>query len=423
MKPFEKKVLLAKAMMHDEEQKFIQLAFDEDYITTEGTNVREVEKEMAKKMGVKYAIGLSCGTAALHLAIRLAALKIYGTSKPGQGMLIGKRVFCSDMTFDATVNPVAYEGGEAVFIDTEYDTWNMDPKALKRAFEIYPDVKIVVVAHLYGFPAKIDEIKAIADEHGAIIVEDAAESMMASFKGKITGGWCGDNGIGILSTNGNKLITGSTGGFALTNNLDDYNKIKKWATQARESAPWYEHEELGFNYRMSNVVAGIIRGQLLHIEEHVALKKAIFDRYKKGFKDLPVSMNPYNPAVSEPNYWLSCLLIDKEAMGEHVRSNKKAIYKHMPGKSTPTEIFETMLTYNVECRPIWKPMHMQPYYINHPFITISGNGRAMTNAYIEGKVIDAGADIYDRGLCLPSDINMTAEEQEGVIEIIRSCFQ
>ena len=423
MKSFDKPVLLAKAMMHGDEQKFINIAFEEEFITTEGTNVREVEKEMATKMGVKYAVGLSSGTAALHLGIRLAALKAYGTPKPGQGMLVGKKVFCSDMTFDATVNPVAYEGGEAVLIDTEYDTWNMDPEALKKAFEIYPDVKIIVIAHLYGFPAKMDEIKAIADEHGAIIVEDAAESMLASYNGRITGSWGADDSVGVLSTNGNKLITGSTGGFALTNNQEDYEKIKKWATQAREAAPWYEHEELGYNYRLSNVVAGIIRGQLLHVEEHVAMKKAIYDRYKEGFKDLPVKMNPYDPGKSDPNFWLSSLIINEDAMGEHVRSNRKALYKHISGKTTPTEILETMAKYNAQGRPIWKPMHMQPYYINNPFITRAGNGRARTNAYIEGGILDVGADIFDRGLCLPSDINMTEKEQAGVIEIVRSCFE
>lgn len=420
MEPFKKKVLLASPYMHGEELEFIKDAFEKNWITTAGENINELEKTVAEKMHVNFAVGLSCGTAALHMAIKLAALKVYGQPKQGKGMLYGKKVFCSDMTFDATVNPVVYEDGEPVFIDTEYDTWNMDPNALRKAFELYPDVKIVVVAHLYGFPAKIDEIKKIADEHGALIVEDAAESMMATYKGKMTGTW-GD--IGVISYNGNKLCTASSGGMLLTDSREDAEKVRKWSTQAREAAPWYEHEELGYNYRMSNINAGIARGQMLHAEEHVAMKKAIYDRYKEGFKDLPIIMNPYDEKVSSPNFWLSCMLIDKDAMGEHVRNNHRALYKHIPGKSTPTEILETLTRYNAEGRPIWKPMHMQPYYMNNAFITKTGNGRAMTNAYIAGGVADAGADIFDRGLCLPSDLNMTEEEQGKVIEIIRSCFE
>ncbi len=423
MKPFKEKVWLARPLMHSEERKFIDEAFAENYITTAGTNINELEKEIAEKLGVKYAVGLSSGTAALHLGIKLAALKQYGHPKQGEGYLVGKKVFCSDMTFDATVNPVVYEGGEPVFIDTEYDTWNMDPKALEKAFEIYPDVKIVVLAHLYGFPAQIDAIKKIADSYGAIIVEDAAESMMASYNGQMTGSWCADSGVGIISFNGNKLITASSGGMLLTNSREGCDKIKKWSTQAREAAPWYEHEELGYNYRMSNILAGVARGQLIHVEEHVALKKAIYDRYKEGFKGLPVIVNPYEPEKAIPNFWLSCILIDREAMGEHARSGRKAVYRHVAGKSTPTEILEVLANYNAEGRPIWKPMHMQPYYINNPFVTKDGNGRARTNAYISGEVTDVGADIFDRGLCLPSDINMTSDEQMCVIDIVGSCFK
>lgn len=419
MEPFKKKVLLASPYMHGEELEYVKDAFEKNWITTAGENINELEKTVADMLGVKYAVGLSCGTAALHMAIKLAALRIYGQPKQGEGALAGKKVFCSDMTFDATVNPVVYEGGEPVFIDTEYDTWNMDPKALERAFAIYPDVKIIVMAHLYGFPAKIDEIKKIADAHGAVIVEDAAESMMASYKSKMTGTW---GQYGVISYNGNKLCTASSGGMLLTDDAEDADKVRKWSTQAREAAPWYEHEELGYNYRMSNINAGIARGQMLHATEHVMMKKAIFDRYKDGFKDLPVTMNPYDEMNASPNYWLSCLLIDKEAMGEHVRSNKKALYKHIEGKSTPTEILDTLTLYNAEGRPIWKPMHMQPYYTNNPFVTKNGNGRARTNAYIDACVMEVGSDIFDRGLCLPTDINMTEDEQEKVIEIVKSCF-
>jgi len=325
------------------------------------------------------------------------------------------------MTFDATVNPVAYEGGEAVFIDTEYDTWNMDPKALEKAFEIFPEVRLVVLAHLYGTPGKIDELRAVCDKHGALIVEDAAESFGATYKGKQTGTF-GD--YGIISFNGNKIITGSSGGMFLTDNLEDAHKVRKWSTQARENAPWYQHEELGYNYRMSNVIAGIIRGQLPHLEEHIAQKKEIYMRYKEGLKDLPVQMNPMDLENSEPNYWLSCMIIDKDAMCSQVRGEQKALYVPEKGKSCPTQILEELTKYNAEGRPIWKPMHMQPIYRMNPFITVNGSGRARSNAYIdEGVVMDAGADIFERGLCLPSDNKMTKEQQDVIIAAIKKCFE
>ena len=421
IKPFEQKVWLATPTMHGDEMKYIQEAFDTNWITTAGTNINASEKQVAEMIGCKDAVGLSCGTAALHLAIKLAGERLYGQPKAGHGSLEGKRVFCTDMTFDATVNPVAYEGGEAVFIDTEYDTWNMDPKALEKAFEIFPEVKLVVLAHLYGTPGKVDELRAICDKHGALIVEDAAESFGATYKGKQTGIF-GD--YGIISFNGNKIITGSSGGMFLTNNLEDAHKVRKWSTQARENAPWYQHEELGYNYRMSNVIAGIIRGQLPHLREHIAQKKEIYMRYKEGFKDLPVQMNPMDLTNSEPNYWLSCMIIDKDAMCRQVRGEQKALFAPEKGKSCPTQILEELVKYNAEGRPIWKPMHMQPIYRMNPFITVNGSGRARSNAYIdEGAVMDVGADIFERGLCLPSDNKMTKEQQDGVIEIIKNTFR
>ena len=420
MKPFEQKVWLATPTMHGDEMKYIQEAFDTNWITTAGTNINAVEKLVAEKIGCKEAVGLSCGTAALHLATKLAGERLYGQPKAGHGSLEGKKVFCTDMTFDATVNPVAYEGGEAVFIDTEYDTWNMDPKALEKAFEIFPEVRLVVLAHLYGTPGKIDELRAVCDKHGALIVEDAAESFGATYKGKQTGTF-GD--YGIISFNGNKIITGSSGGMFLTDNLEDAHKVRKWSTQARENAPWYQHEELGYNYRMSNVIAGIIRGQLPHLEEHIAQKKEIYMRYKEGLKDLPVQMNPMDLENSEPNYWLSCMIIDKDAMCSQVRGEQKALYVPEKGKSCPTQILEELTKYNAEGRPIWKPMHMQPIYRMNPFITVNGSGRARSNAYIdEGVVMDAGADIFERGLCLPSDNKMTKEQQDMVIGAVRKCF-
>ena len=420
MKPFEKKIWLSSPTMHGDEQKWVNDAFEKNWITTAGENVNEVERLVAEYVGCKQAVALSCGTASLHLAVKLAGEKLYGMPKTNEGTLQGHKVFCSDMTFDATVNPIAYENGEAVFIDTERDTWNMDPVALEKAFELYPEVKLVVLVHLYGTPAKIDEIQAICDKHGALIIEDAAESLGATYKGKQTGTFGGYNAI---SFNGNKIITGSSGGMFLTDSKEDADKVRKWSTQSREAAPWYQHEEIGYNYRMSNVIAGIVRGQMPYLEEHIAQKKAIYMRYKEGLKDLPIQMNPYDEVNSEPNFWLSCMTINEEAMCKQVRSEQDTLYVSEKGKSCPTEILDKLAEYNVEGRPIWKPMHMQPIYRMNPFITANGNGRGQTNAYIAGNLEDVGMDIFERGLCLPSDNKMTAEEQDVIIELIRSCFE
>ena len=400
--------------MHGEELKYITEAYETNWMSTVGENINEVERLACEKIGCKYVVALSAGTAALHLAVKLAGVKT------------GDKVFCSDMTFCATVNPVVYEGGIPIFVDTEYDTWNMDPIALEKAFELYPEVKVVVVAHLYGTPGKIDEIKNICDKHGAVLIEDAAESLGASYKGKETGNF-GD--YNIISFNGNKIITGSSGGMLLTNSKEAAEKVRKWSTQARENAPWYHHEEIGYNYRMSNVIAGVVRGQFPYLDEHIAQKKAIYERYKEGFKGLPVKMNPFDEVNSVPNFWLSCMIIDKEAMCKQVRGENEALYISEKGKSCPTEILETLAKYNAEGRPIWKPMHMQPIYRMNGFVTREGNGRAKTNAYIsggmlgkDGKPLDIGMDIFERGLCLPSDNKMTPEEQDIVIEIIRKCF-
>ena len=406
--------------MHGEEQKWVEEAIRTNWVSTVGENINEVERLVTEKIGRRYAVGLSNGTAALHLAVRLAGEKLYGQPKVGHGVLEEKKVFCSDMTFDATVNPVAYEGGEAVFIDTEYDTWNMDPAALERAFELYPEVRLIVIAHLYGTPGKVSEIRKIADAHGALIIEDAAESFGATYQGIQTGNF-GD--IGVLSFNGNKIITGSAGGILLCENLEDANKIRKWSTQSREDAAWYQHEEIGYNYRMSNIIAGVIRGQLPYLEEHIAQKKAVYERYREGLADLPLEMNPYDAKETEPNFWLSCMLIRPEAMCRQVRGDKEALYISEPGKSCPTEILETLARNNAEGRPIWKPMHLQPIYRMNAFVTQTGNGRARSNAYIrENGFRDVGEDIFNRGLCLPSDNKMTEEQQSGVIELIHQCF-
>ncbi len=405
--PFENKVWLSSPTMHGDELKWMSDAYNKNWMSTVGENINEIERLAAEKIGCKYAVALSCGTAALHLAVKLAGIKR------------GDKVFCSDMTFSATLNPVVYEGGEPIFIDTERDTWNMDPKALERAFEIYPEVKHIVIANLYGTPGKMDEIRAIADKRGATVVEDAAESFGATYKGRQTGTF-GD--IGVISFNGNKIVTGSSGGMLLTDDIEQANKARKWSTQSRENAPWYQHEELGYNYRMSNVIAGVIRGQLPYLEEHIAQKRAIYERYKKGFKGLPVKMNPYDEKNSVPNFWLSCLLIDEKAMCKHVRGEREACYIKESGKSCPTEILETLAGYNAEGRPIWKPMHMQPIFRMNGFVTREGDGRGTTNAYIAGGGVDIGMDIFNRGLCLPSDNKMTKAEQEKIIEIVRACF-
>ena len=419
IKPFEKKVYLASPTMHGEELKYMTEAYETNWMSTVGANINEVERIAAEKAEMKYAVALSCCTAALHLCVKAAGEKLYGKPAISHGALEGKRVFCSDMTFDATLNPVVYEGGIPVFIDTEAESWNMDPVALEKAFELYPDVKLVVCAELYGFPGRIDLIKEICERHGALLIEDAAEAMGATLHGRQCGSF-GD--YSAISYNGNKIITGSAGGCLLTNDIEVANKARKWSTQAREAAPWYQHEEVGYNYRMSNVVAGVIRGQYPHLEAHIAQKKNIYERYKQGLKNLPIHMNPI-VADSEPNYWLSAMIIDKEYMCRQVRDDAKALYIPEKGKTCPTEILEAIASINAEGRPIWKPMHMQPMYRMHEFVTREGSGRAKTNAYIVGGVEDVGADIFARGVCLPSDNKMSAEEQAVIIEVIQRCFE
>lgn len=420
LKPFESRVWLASPTMHGEELKYMTEAYKSNWMSTVGQNINEVEKIAAEKSGMKYAVGLSSCTAALHLCCKLAGEKLYGKPAISHGALEGKRVFCSDVTFDATLNPVVYEGGIPVFIDTAYDSWNMDTAALEKAFEIYPDVRLVVSAELYGFPGRMDEIKRICEKHGALLIEDAAEAMGATIDGRQCGSF-GD--YSAVSFNGNKIITGSSGGCLLTNSIEDANKARKWSTQSRENAPWYQHEEVGYNYRMSNVIAGVVRGQYGYLEEHIKQKKAVWERYRNGLKDLPVSMNPIT-AGTEPNYWLSALMINEDAMCRQVRDEKEALYNSERGKSCPTEILEAIASINAEGRPIWRPMHMQPMYRMHEYIGKNGSLRCRTNAYLrESSCLDAGADIFNRGLCLPSDNKMSIEQQDKVIEVIKRCFE
>lgn len=372
-----KRIYLSSPTMHDLEMKYIQEAFDTNWVAPLGENVDEFENEMAAFLGVQHAAALVSGTAALHLAIKLCGVK------PGDIVL------CSDLTFSATVNPVSYEGGLQVFVDSERDTWNMDPAALERAFEKYPHPKAVIVANLYGTPAKLDEIKGICDKHNVPLIEDAAESLGATYRGNQTGTF---GKYAALSFNGNKIITTSGGGMFLSNDEAAVKKVRFWATQSRDPAPHYQHSEIGYNYRMSNIVAGIGRGQLVYLNEHIQKKKQIYETYKKAFKDLPISMNPHTKD-SEPNYWLSCILIDKAYT-----------------KVTYQQIMKALLQENIESRPIWKPMHLQPVFQHNDFITLDSH-------------TDVGADIFSRGLCLPSDIKITEEEQERVIGIIAELFK
>lgn len=368
------RIYLSSPTMHGEEQKFVKEAFDTNWVAPLGKNVNEFEREMAEYVGVKQAAALSAGTAALHLAVKLANVK--------QGDI----VFCSDLTFSATVNPVSYEGGKQVFIDSETESWNMDPIALEKAFQKYPECKCVVVVNLYGSPAKLSEIKAICDKHGAVLIEDAAESLSATYNGIQTGTFGRYNAV---SFNGNKIITSSGGGMLLSDDEEAIKKARFWATQSRDPAPHYQHSEIGYNYRMSNIVAGIGRGQLLHLEEHRALKEKIYRRYEEAFKGLPIKMNPYLEN-SVPNFWLSCITLDDSS----------------PIK--PYDIMDRLALENIESRPIWKPMHLQPVFEGYDFITANGTA-------VDEK-------IFEKGLCLPSDIKMTEQEQDKVIEIIKSMF-
>lgn len=402
------RIWLASPTMHGEELAYVKEAYDTNWMSTVGANIDAIEKQAAKLVGCEHAVALSSGTAALHLAVRLAGVKA------------GDEVLCSDLTFSASVNPVLYEGGTPIFVDSEYETWNMDPVALEKAFSLHPRAKVVVVAHLYGTPAKIDEIRTIAERHGALIIEDAAESLGATYRGLQTGQF---GTFGCISFNGNKIITGSSGGMLLCDDELSAFKARKWSTQARENAPWYQHEEIGYNYRMSNVIAGVVRGQLPYLDEHIEKKREIYTRYKDGFANIPVEMNPFEAEMSKPNYWLSCITIRPDAMGREVRGERDVLYCSKLGESTPHEILDALARIGAEGRPIWKPMHLQPIFRNNAFITQAGNGRAMTNAYSNAPVRYAvDEDIFNRGLCLPSDIKMTQQQQKRVIDAVCACF-
>lgn len=425
------RALLSSPTPHKEDEwKYISECYETGWLTTVGENINQLEAVVGNYMSrsgeQKKAVALVNGTAAIHLAVKLAAGKIYHSSSgittpDGRGYggsLYGKRVFVSDLTFDASVNPVLYEGGEPVFIDSEYGTWNMDPDALRKAFEIYPDVKVVIFVHLYGVPGKIEEVRNICREHGAVLIEDAAESLGAVTDldgSEVPTGSIGD--FGIVSFNGNKILTGSSGGMLIVPDEDSYNKAKKWSTQSREAAPWYEHEELGYNYRISNVIAGIVRGQWGHLSEHIEQKKAVYERYVDGLKGLPVLVH------AGGNYWLSSLLIDKNAVSPTERGSRYAVYESICGKSCPSEILESLDFFNAEGRPIWKPMHLQPLYRSNDFVIVDGLMRGNSDAYIEHEAaVAVTEDVFERGLCLPSDNKINEEQQEVVVDVIRRCF-
>ena len=373
------RIALATPHMSEEgfEQEYIKEAFDTNWIAPLGANVTGFENELKAYTGSKAATALSAGTAAMHMALKLAGVK------PGD------TVFCQSLTFSATANPIVYEGAKPVFIDSEKDTWNMSPAALERAFEKYPETKVVMVVHLYGIAAKVDEIKAICDKHGAVLIEDAAESLGTIYKGKHTGNF-GD--YGVYSFNGNKIITTSGGGMLVSNRDDADEKMAKavfWSTQAREKARHYQHEEIGYNYRMSNIVAGIGRGQLQVLEKRVAKKREIFNNYAEAFKDIEIEMMPALNGDQRSNCWLSTIVVKPES------------------KVSALDIILALEKANIEARPLWKPMHLQPVFADCDYIDNGG----------------VSEDLFNRGVCLPSDTKMTAEQQQRVCDVVKGLFK
>lgn len=366
-----KLIPLAQPVTHGEELEFVKEAFTTNWVAPLGPNVDAFESEITRYLGIENCLATVSGTSAIFLALKLA------------GVGPGEKVLCSDMTFAATVNPVRYLGAQQVFVDSEYETWNMSPEALEKAFALHPDAKFVCLAHLYGTPAKMDEILEICRAHGAVLIEDAAEALSSTYKGR----QCGTLGdYNAISFNGNKIITTSGGGMLLTHTKEARDKAFFWATQAREDVPWYQHNEIGYNFRMSNIVAGVGRGQLIHIEEHKAIKKKIYARYAEGLRNLPVAMNPALPD-SDSNRWLSCMTINKDV------------------KADPIDLFYKLKDNMIQSRPIWKPMHMQPVYEGFDFVSTG-----------------VGEDVFARGLCLPSHTGMTEEEQDYVISQIKAFF-
>ena len=428
LKKFEKKIWLSLPAVHGGGLEYAGWEYGGNQMATAGATISRLERIVAEYANVDHAVALSCGTAAVHLAVKLAAERLYGSSSGistpdglGRGgCLFGKRAFCPALAPAAAVNPIVYEGGEPVFIDASPDDWSMDPQALELAFQKYPDVKIVIFAHLYGFPGQIDTVKQICERHEALLIEDAAESLGAKYKGQPTGSF-GD--YGIFSFNGNKIITGSAGGMLLTNDAYSAAKARKWSTQSCEDVLWNQHEELGYNYRMGDVIAGLVFGQWKHLEEYIAQKKRIYDYYADRLEPLGVELNPYDAGVSEPNYWLSCMCLDENSLCAMERSDQSYSYRDEHGRTCPMELLEALESFSVEGRLIWKPMHLQPMYRSHEFISVDGGRRGFDGCYSRMlERADESRDLFRRGICLPSDIRMTEEEQERVVEIIYACF-
>lgn len=428
LKKFDKKIWLSSPAMNAKGLEYAIQAYGKSEMAVAGETISRLEEVVAGYANVDHAVALSCGTAAIHLAVKLAAERLYGSSSGvstpdglgAGGCLFGKRAFCPALVPAAAVNPIVYEGGEPVFIDASPDDWGMDPQALEIAFQKYPDVKLVVYAHLYGFPGQVDKVKQICEEHGALLIEDAADSLGAKYKGKPTGSF-GD--YGILSFDRNKIITGSTGGMLLTNDAYSAAKVGKWAAQSCEDALWNQHEELGYNYQMSDVIAGVVLGQWGYLEGYIAEKKRIYDYYVNRLESLGVELNPYDAENSEPNYWLSCMCLDENCLSAMERSDQFYTYRDEHGRTCPMEVFEALESFFAEGRTIWKPMHLQPMYRNHEFISVDGRRRMFDRCYSRiMERVDESRDLFGKGICLPSDIRMTEEEQEQVIEIIYACF-
>lgn len=377
-----KRIYLASPHMGGMEQKFVQEAFDTNWVAPLGPNVNNFEKEVAEYVGAKDAAALVSGTSAIHLALKALGIKS------------GDRVFCTSLTFAASCNPIMYEKGEPVFIDSEPESWNMSPIALEKAFAKAKEENkmpiAVIVVHLYGQSADMDKIMAICEKYNTPIIEDAAESLGATYKGKQTGTF---GKFGIFSFNGNKIITTSGGGMLVSDDSEKIAKARFWSTQARDNARHYEHTELGYNYRMSNITAGIGRGQLRVLDERIGQKKHIFERYTEAFNDIEdIEMMPICE-YGDPNYWLSCMTLKEGS------------------KVKPLDVILALEEMNIESRPIWKPMNIQPYYSEFNFFNHNDEG------------ISVGEDIFNRGVCLPSDTKMSEEEMDKVINIIKGLFK
>ncbi len=422
---FERRVLLSSPTIHSDEKKFIDKAFDEGLT---GRNTARLEKEVAGFIGVENAVALNSGTAAMNMAVKLAAERLYGSPAGAvalggfgkAGALYGKRVFCSDFASSTMADSILCEGGEPVFVDSSDEDWSMDPEVLEIAFERYPDVKLVMMNHAYGFPGQIMKIKEICKSHGALLIEDASESLGAKINGKQTGSF-GD--YGILSFGSEKIITGSVGGMLLTDDSYSSKKVRSLASHSRAAAPWYQHEEPGYDYLMSDIVAGLILGQFKYLDEHIAKKQVIYERYLEKLDGDIMYMNPVGKGTA-PNYWISCITCESNIQFKETRSEWDYTYTGQHGTAAPMEIYDALEAFNVESSPVYKPMSMQPIFQNYDQITLDGSKREYPEFDKDDFWVrcDVARYNFNSGLCLPSDIKMTREEQDRIIDIVWSCF-